>query len=93
MCKCWVWFSSSSYANPAGLSKSAKIEPSSLTRSCLPGRIVDYVLALNPDAIITRAWRFLPPLPGALSKSWNHTTRLRHNPIAINIETKGPMKS
>lgn len=33
------------------------------------------------------------PVPDACIKSWNHTTRIRHNPIAIHIETKGPMKS
>ena len=43
-----------SHAN-LGLSKSARIEPLFLARSRLPGRIVDYVLALNPDAAITHA--------------------------------------
>lgn len=36
--------------------KSARIEPPSLAGSRLPGRIVHYVIALNPDAI-THAWR------------------------------------
>ncbi|PVH90851.1 hypothetical protein DM02DRAFT_397619 [Periconia macrospinosa] len=69
------------------------IEPASLARSALPGRVVDYVVALTPDPAIKQAWRSLRLLPGASIKSWNHTTRARHNPIAINIETKGPMKS
>lgn len=55
--------------------------------------MVDYVIALTPDPAIKQAWRSLRLLPGAPIKSWNHTTRARHNPIAINIETKGPMKS
>lgn len=55
--------------------------------------MVDYVIALTPDPAIKQAWRSLRLLPGASIKSWNHTTRARHNPIAINIETKGPMKS
>ncbi|XTI84546.1 hypothetical protein V2W45_1465599 [Cenococcum geophilum] len=54
---------------------------------------IDYVVALNPDPTITHTWRTLLPLSGAASKSWNHTTRLRRDPTAINIETKGPMKS
>lgn len=52
--------------------KSARIEPPSLARSRLLGRIVDYVIALNPDAAITHAWRTLLPLSGAPSKSWNY---------------------
>lgn len=74
------------------LSKSVRIEPLFLARSRLPGRIVDYVIALNPDAAITHAWCTLLPLSSAPSKSWNHTTRLRHKLIAINIETKRPIK-
>ncbi|KAL9078306.1 MAG: hypothetical protein Q9157_002769 [Trypethelium eluteriae] len=73
--------------------KTARIEPASLVRSTLPGRVIDYVVALNPDPSIKQAWRRLRLLPCASIKSWNHTTRARHNPIAINIETKGPMKS
>ena len=80
-----------SHAN-LGLSKSVRIKPLFLARSRLPGRIIDYVIALNPDATIAHAWCTLLPLSGAPSKSWNHTTRLRHKPIAINIETKGPIK-
>ncbi|RMZ72063.1 MFS monocarboxylate transporter [Pyrenophora seminiperda CCB06] len=73
--------------------KTARIEPASLARSTLPGRVVDYVVALNPSSATKQAWRCLRLLPGISIKSWNHTTRARHNPIAINIETKGPMKS
>ncbi|PSN58847.1 hypothetical protein BS50DRAFT_595117 [Corynespora cassiicola Philippines] len=73
--------------------KTARIEPASLARSAFPGRVVDYVVALNPNTATKQAWRSLRLLPGASIKSWNHTTRARHNPIAINIETKGPMKS
>ena len=42
---------------------------------------------------MTASWRLLLPLQNAVLKSWNHITKLRHLPIAINIETKGPMKS
>lgn len=73
--------------------KTARIEPASLARSSLPGRVVDYVVTLKPDSVIDQAWHRLRPLPGVSIKSWNHTTRARHNPIAINVETKGPMKS
>ncbi|KAL8908301.1 MAG: hypothetical protein Q9171_005509 [Xanthocarpia ochracea] len=73
--------------------KTARIEPASLARSKLPGRVVDFVVALNQDPATQQAWRRLSPLPGAPIKSWNHTMRARHNPIAINIETKSPMKS
>lgn len=73
--------------------KTARIEPVSLARSALPGRVVDYVVALKPDSVIDQAWHRLRPLPGVSIKSWNHTTRARHNPIAIHVETKGPMKS
>ncbi|KAH8723966.1 hypothetical protein GQ44DRAFT_773545 [Phaeosphaeriaceae sp. PMI808] len=73
--------------------KLARIEPASLARSTLPGRVVDYVVALNPDPATKQACRCLHLLLGAPIKSWNHTTQARHNPIAINIETKGPMKS
>jgi len=71
----------------------ARIEPASLARSALPGRVVDYVITLKPDSAINQAWHRLRPLPGVSVKSWNHTTRARHNPIAIHVETKGPMKS
>ncbi|KAA8570598.1 hypothetical protein EYC84_002855 [Monilinia fructicola] len=73
--------------------KTAKIEPPSLSRAPLPGRVVDFVVALKPDKIIDQAWQQLHPLPGVSIKSWNHTTRARRYPIAIHIETKGPMKS
>ncbi|ORY01182.1 hypothetical protein BCR34DRAFT_494068, partial [Clohesyomyces aquaticus] len=73
--------------------KTARIEPPSLARSTVPGRVVDYVVTLNPNPATKRAWHRLRLLPGTSIKSWNHTTRARHNPIAINIETKGPMKS
>ncbi|KAF2260949.1 hypothetical protein CC78DRAFT_584248 [Lojkania enalia] len=73
--------------------KTARIEPASLARSAFPGRVIDYVVTLNPNPATKQAWRSLRLLPGASVKSWNHTTRARHNPIAINIETKGPMKS
>ncbi|KAI9657282.1 MAG: hypothetical protein M1829_006927 [Trizodia sp. TS-e1964] len=69
------------------------IEPASLARSTLPGRVVDYVVTIKPDEAIKQAWLHLRPLRGMPIKSWNHTTRARQNPIAINIETKGPMKS
>ncbi|KAF2257717.1 hypothetical protein CC78DRAFT_505823 [Lojkania enalia] len=73
--------------------KTARIEPPSLARSTVPGRVVDYVVTLNRNPATEQAWRHLRLLPGASIKSWDHTTRARHNPIAINIETKGPMKS
>ena len=73
--------------------KTARIEPASLSRSTLPGRVIDYVVALKSDSILDQAWRRLRPLPNMSIKSWNHTTRARRNPIAIHVETKGPMKS
>jgi len=73
--------------------KTARIEPASLARSPLPGRVVDYVVTLKPDSIMNQAWHHLPPLPGVSIRSWNHTTRARRNPIAIHVECKGPMKS
>ncbi|KAH7020659.1 hypothetical protein B0J12DRAFT_393722 [Macrophomina phaseolina] len=73
--------------------KTARIEPAYLARTSLPGRVVDYVVALAPNPAIDQAWRSLGLLPGTAVKSWNHTSRARRNPIAINIETKGPMKS
>jgi len=42
---------------------------------------------------MAEAWNRLRPLPSEPIKSWNHTTQARHNPIAIQIETKGPFKS
>ncbi|KAH6612964.1 hypothetical protein C7974DRAFT_74545 [Boeremia exigua] len=73
--------------------KTAKTEPTWLARNSLPGRVVDYVVTLNRDTATEQVWRDLRPLEGASIKSWNHTCRERHSPIAINIETKGPMKS
>lgn len=74
-------------------SKTARIEPAWLARNSLPGRVVDYVVTLNRDTATEHVWRNLRPLEGASIRSWNHTSRERHSPIAINIETKGPMKS
>ena len=54
--------------------------------------MVDFVLALEPDATLDAAWRSLPPA-GSAARSWNHTIRARHQPIAVNIETKAPLKS
>jgi hypothetical protein len=71
--------------------KTARIEPASLSRSTLPGRAVDYVVALKLDSTIDQAWRRLRPRMSI--KSWNHTTWARRNPIAIHIETKGLVKS
>lgn len=59
----------------------------------MPGRVVDYVVALSKDPATEQAWRNFPPLKGTSIESWNHTYRERRSPIAINIETKGPMKS
>lgn len=73
--------------------KTARIEPASLARSTLSGRVVDYVVTLKPDTAIDQAWRRLRPLPGLSVRSWNHTIQARRNPIAIHVETKGPMKS
>ncbi|KAF2453090.1 hypothetical protein BDY21DRAFT_388301 [Lineolata rhizophorae] len=52
--------------------KTARIEPASLARSALPGRAVDYVVALKPDSAIDQAWHRLRPLPGVSGpmKSW-----------------------
>ncbi len=73
--------------------KTARVEHASLSRSILPGRVVDYAVALKLDSIIGHAWHRLRPLSGVSINSWNHTTRARRNPIAIILETKGPMKS
>jgi hypothetical protein len=55
--------------------------------------VIDYVVTLKPDAAIDQTWHRLQLLSGMSVKSWNHTTRARRNPIAIHVETKGPMKS
>lgn len=76
--------------------KTLAIEPRWLARTTvgLPGRVIDFVVALEPDAVIKQAWHKLQPLPGEHIKAWNHATRtLRENPIAFNVETKGPNKS
>lgn len=73
--------------------KSARIDPSALCNKNLPGRIIDYVVCLQPDSTMTDAYRSLRPLAANTVKSWNHVTRLQNLPIAISIETKGPMKS
>ena len=78
--------------------KSLQTDPVWLARSQegLPKRIIDYVVALKPDATTRQAYRTLPPLKDTLVKSWNHVTRhsrLCTAPIALNIETKAPNKS
>ncbi|EOA85580.1 uncharacterized protein SETTUDRAFT_72639, partial [Exserohilum turcica Et28A] len=73
--------------------KTARIDPPALCNHNLPGLIIDYAVCLQPDSIILSAYRSLRPLASNTVKSWNHVTRLQHLPIAINIETKGPMKS
>jgi uncharacterized protein YfaT (DUF1175 family) len=42
---------------------------------------------------MSHVYRSLQPLAPNTVKSWNHVTRLQDQPIAINIETKAPMKS
>ena len=74
-------------------SKTARIEPPELASAELPRRVVDYVIALKPDSIISQAWNTLKPASSTVTKSWNHTLRVSREPIAINIETKAPEKS
>ncbi|CBY02345.1 predicted protein [Plenodomus lingam JN3] len=81
--------------------KTSTIDPKSLarTKEGFPRRNIDYVVALKSDEITKQAWKTLEPLSldgRKTVKSWNHVTRadvLRTEPIAINIETKGPYKS
>lgn len=74
-------------------SKSARIEPATLARRTLPSRVVDYTISLGFDSSMAAAFGRLQPLHPLPVKSFNHTTRDRKNPIAVHIETKGPMKS
>ena len=57
--------------------------------------MIDYAFVLKPDAKISAAYPKLQPLPGARVKSWNNVTmnEARHQPIAVNLETKNPNKS
>ncbi|KAH9869719.1 hypothetical protein IAQ61_006931 [Plenodomus lingam] len=81
--------------------KTSTIDPKSLarTKEGFPRRNIDYVVALKSDEITKQAWKTPEPLSldgRKTVKSWNHVTRadvLRTEPIAINIETKGPYKS
>ncbi|KAF1919806.1 hypothetical protein BDU57DRAFT_536750 [Ampelomyces quisqualis] len=81
--------------------KTLTIDPKSLarTKEGMPRRIIDYVVALKSDEITKQAWHALEPLSidgRKTIKSWNHVTRnrnLRTEPIAVNVETKGPHKS
>ncbi|KAL9123688.1 MAG: hypothetical protein Q9217_006906, partial [Psora testacea] len=79
--------------------KNASIDPKTLaaitTGSPLPKRVIDYAFVLKPDAKISAAYPKLQPLPGAKVKSWNNVTmnEARHQPIAVNLETKNPNKS
>jgi hypothetical protein len=74
--------------------KASRIDPTQLGRPGLPNRIIDYVIALKPNNALKTAYRALPPLSVNTVKSWNHITKnVRDEPIAINIETKAPMKS
>lgn len=68
------------------------IQPASLAKDGTPKRIVDYAIVLQPDTALKSAYNHLQPLPPA-TKSWNHINKIRHKPIAIDIETKSPMKS
>lgn len=76
--------------------KVASVDPKNLLPSDLnlPRRVIDYAFALEPDAQITAAWAKLKVLPSATAKSWNNVTaeEVRHQPVAINIETKAPNK-
>ena len=74
--------------------KSERIEPAWLSPYGVPKRVFDYVVTLVPDAEIKEQFRALKPVPGTIIRSWNHTIqRLNEHPIAVNIETKSPLKS
>lgn len=76
-------------------SKTATIDPPDLADEKLPKRVVDYAIVLQPDVVMSQAWRKLQPIKKAGVKSWNHTTssNVRSTPIAVNVETKAPNKS
>ena len=74
-------------------SKTARIEPPQLASAELPRRVIDYVVALKPDARLTKAWQALKPVAVTAIKSWNHTLHAKSTPIALNIETKAVSKS
>ncbi|XP_014550684.1 hypothetical protein COCVIDRAFT_42864 [Bipolaris victoriae FI3] len=54
--------------------ETARIDPPALCNHNLPGRVIDYVVCLQPDSVMSSAYRSLRPLASNTVMSWNHVT-------------------
>lgn len=48
---------------------------------------------MQPDRVISTAWRNLRPTSASVTKSWNHTLKVREMPLVVHIETKSSKQS